>query len=136
MTREELNGARKALQALREAQIRLKTLKISAANLVPILDGMPKAPNRISRVEELAIKICAAEEEIKNLRGEFGRQAFDLQQKISETNLDTLEKSILILRYSVCLDFKKIQNELNLGENTTFYLHREALKKIFKADSS
>lgn len=130
MTELELNEARRLMEAIVEAEAKLKMLRLSVQKLVPILDGMPRAKNQRSKVEELTAKIIATEEEVLSLREEFYQASLRLQEAIFDSNLDASSKSILFLRYAACLNFSEIQVELKMTRSTIFYLHRTAKKKI------
>lgn len=132
MTKTELNGARELRNKIRDEERRLLTLRLSAENLVPILDGLPHGTDVKSRVENLAVKIMESERELIRLRKEFGQAAFTLEEKINRSELDALEKSILTLRYVACMNFLDIQDKLKISDATTFYVHRTATRKILK----
>lgn len=133
MTEEELNGARELRKKIRDIEWRiLPMLKADADNLVPVLDGLPHGTDIKSRVENIAVKICDAEQELIRLREEFLKTAMDIDEKINDSDLDALEKAVLNLRYVACLNFLSIQDELQISDATTFYVHRTARRKILK----
>lgn len=131
MTEQELNGARELRERIRDIERRiLPMLKADAENLVPVLDGLPHGTDIKSRVENIAVKILDSEKELIRLREEFLKTAMDIDEKLNESNLDALEKAVLNLRYVACLNFLAIQNELQISDATTFYIHRTARRKI------
>lgn len=130
MTKKELNRARDLREQIRDIEWKIIKLRAGAEDLVPILDGLPHGNEVKSRVENLAIKLLAAQEELPALLEEFGRVALDLEEQINHSELDELEKAVLTLRYVVCMNFRDIQFKLKLNENSTFYYHRIAVKKF------
>ena len=130
MTKKELNRARDLREQIRDIEWEIIKLRAGAEDLVPILDGLPRGNEVKSRVENLAIKLLMAQEELPRLLEEFGRVALDLEEKINCSELDELEKAVLTLRYVVCMNFRDIQFKLKLNENSTFYYHRIAVKKF------
>ncbi|MBQ3336329.1 MAG: DUF1492 domain-containing protein [Selenomonadaceae bacterium] len=133
MTKKELNRARDLREQIRDIEWKIIKLRAGAEDLVPILDGLPHGNEVKSRVENLAIKLLAAQEELSRLLEEFGRTALDLEEKINHAELDELEKAVLTLRYVVCMNFLDIQDRLKLNDNSLFYYHRTAVKKILKS---
>ena len=132
MTEQELNRARELRKRICDVEWKIIKLRAGAEDLVPLLDGMPHGNEMRSRVENLAVKILTAEEELTNLRGQFVEAAVDLTEEIERAELDELEKAVLTMRYATCLNFLDIQDKLRITDATMFYVHRKALKKIFK----
>ena len=130
MTEKELTCARELKTRIRALEWRLQTLREDAAQLVPILDGLPHAQTQKSRIEELAVKIIAVEEEIATLKEKFVQAAFELDEKIESSTLDALERAVINLRYVACMNFLDIQGSLQISDATVFYVHRNARKKI------
>lgn len=133
MTSEELNSARKLLKMLNEAKMHVQTLRISAQNITPLLDGMPHERTLRSKVEELTVKILAGEEEVRRLQEEFATASMKIHAEIFESELGTLEKSVLSLRYAACLTFEQIGRELRMDAASIYYTHRTAKNKILKS---
>ena len=130
MTDQELNRARDLRQKIRDLERHLQALRLSVENLVPVIDGLPHSHEVSRRVEKLAVKIVDAERELDQLREEYVNAAIDLEQKINSAPLDLQEKTILILRYVACKNFRDIEFELKSNDARVFYLHRTAQKKF------
>ena len=67
MTEKELNGVRELNKKIRDLQRHLQELRVSAENLVPILDGLPHSSEAKSRVEKIALMIVEDERELTAL---------------------------------------------------------------------
>ena len=133
MTKEELNSVRELKKKICELEWHLKTLRMTAKNIVPILDGLPHSTGLKSRVEKIALNIIADEQQLTNYQTRFIEAALNLSDKIGKALLNAQEKAILNLRYVSCLNFQDIWLGLNISDAKVFYVHRIAVKKILKA---
>ena len=71
MTEKELNSVRELNKKIRDLERRLHELKISAENLVPIIDGLPHSSEVKSRVEKLALMIVEHERDLEKFRDQI-----------------------------------------------------------------
>ena len=55
MTEQELNSGHDLKKQIRDLEKHLQTLRLSAENLVPILDGLPHSNEAKSRGEKIAL---------------------------------------------------------------------------------
>lgn len=135
MTEHELNRVRDLRTRMRDLERHLQALRLSAANIVPIIDGLPHSTDIRRRVEMNVVKIVDTERELDQLREEYVNAAIDLEGQINSAPLDLQEKTILILRYVACKNFRDIEFELKSNDARVFYLHRTAQKKFLKLKS-
>ena len=133
MTESELNDVRGIKERIRDLEWHLKTLKLSVEKMVPIIDGLPHASDAKSKVEELTVQIIDDERELENLREQFVSATIELTSKINALKLSQMEKTVLIMRYGICMNFQNIWLELGISDARLFYIHRTALKKILKS---
>lgn len=132
MTLEELNRARDIKDDIRNLEWRITALKKTAENIVPVMDGLPHSTTIKSRVEKIALSIAEKEKALADLREKFADIAFDINSQINSSELTAKEKAVLSLRYAACMTFQDIWLSLETSDAQIFYLHRSALKKIFK----
>lgn len=132
MTDKDLNRVRDLNKRIRDLERHLQALRISAANIVPILDGLPHSSEVKSRVERIAINIVEHERELAELREEFVNAALELQTAIEAAPLNLLEKTVLIMRYVACMNFRDIEFELETTDARVFYMHRTATKNFLQ----
>ena len=135
MTERELNEARDLKERIRELERHIAALRLSAADIVPALDGMPHATDIKSKVEKLAARIVDDERELESIRAEFCAAAITIATRIQNADLKRQEKTLLILRYVVCMNFRDISFQMGLSDATTFRTHRDGLKKMTVDDS-
>lgn len=131
MTDKALNVVRELHKKIRDLTSHLQALRLSAQNIVPVIDGLPHSSDVKSRVEKLALKIYEHERELSDLSRQFAISALDLTDRINRAdNLNQQEKSILLMRYVACMNFQDIWLELKISDARTFHLHRAAVKKF------
>lgn len=133
MTDKDLNVVRDLRNKIRDLTSHLQALRLSAQNIVPVIDGLPHTDSVKSRVEKLALKIIEHERELSDLSRQFATSALDLTDRINRADqLNQQEKTILLMRYVACMNFQDIWIEMKLSDARTFYLHRSATKKFLK----
>lgn len=133
MTDKELNVVRDLRNKIRDLTSHLQALRLSAQNIVPVIDGLPHSDSVKSRVEKLALKILEHERELSDLSRQFAISALDLTDRINRAdNLNQQEKTILLMRYVACMNFQDIWIEMQISDNRAFYLHRTAVKNFLK----
>lgn len=135
MTEIELNEARELKERIRELERHIAALRLSAADIVPALDGMPHATDIKSKVEKLAARIVDEEQELETIRAELCAAAIHITNQIQAADLKRQEKTVLILRYVTCMNFRDISFQLGLSDATTFRIHRDGFKKMIVDDS-
>lgn len=133
MTDKELNVVRDLRKKIRDLTSHLQALRLSAQNIVPVIDGLPHSDSVKSRVEKLALKILEHERELSDLSRQFATSALDLTDRINRADqLNQQEKTILLMRYVACMNFQDIWLEMQISDNRAFYLHRTAVKNFLK----
>lgn len=131
MTDKDLNAVRDLRNKIRDLTSHLQALRLSAQNIVPVIDGLPHSDSVKSRVEKLALKILEKERELSDLNKKFAISALDLEERINRADqLNQQEKTILLMRYVACMRFQDIWIELKTSDARTFHLHRSAVKKF------
>ena len=130
MTEEELNGVRELNKKICDIERHLQALRISAENLVPILDGLPHSSEAKSRVEKIALMIVEDERELTALNETKLLAKSKLADKIlCEVDEPTLQ-TLLVLRYVECLSFKETARRMHFTLRYVFKLHTEFLKEF------
>ena len=130
MTEKELNSIRELNKQIRRLEKHLQALRLSAENLVPILDGLPHSNEAKSRVEKIALMIISDERELDVLRAELDRASEELPARIHDEVSDVQERTILLLRYVACMRFRDIAFQLDMSERRVFQIHHDALQSF------
>lgn len=130
MTEKELNSVRELNKQIRRQEQHLQALRLSAENLVSILNGLPHSNEAKSRTEKFALMIIECERELENLRTQLDRASEDLPARIYVEVSDVQERTVLLLRYVACMRFSDIAFQLELSERRVFQIHRDALKSF------
>lgn len=128
MTEKELNSVRELNKQIRRQEQHLQALRLSAENLVPILDGLPHSNEAKSRVEKIALMIIESERELENLRKEMTAAKSELVEKILRAVDEPAMQTLLALRYVECLSFKETARRLRFTLRHVFRLHEKFLK--------
>lgn len=129
MTEQELFSVREMKSGIKALEKKLQTLRMSAGNLVPIIDGLPHATQAKSRVERISLMIVECERELDNLRDRLIKAKSDLADKIMCEVSEPVLQTLLVLRYVECLPFKDIAHRMVFGLRYIFKLHDKILKK-------
>lgn len=130
MTEKELNSVRELNKQIRRQEQHLQALRLSAENLVPILDGLPHSNEAKSRVEKIALMIIESERELDSLRAQLDRASEELPARIHDEVSDVQERTVLLLRYVACMRFRDIAFQLEMSERRVFQIHHDALKSF------
>lgn len=133
---EVLNSVRKLKVKIADLERHLQALRLSAENLVPILDGMPRATDIRSRVETISVKILTEEQNINDLREELVKAKVKLLRRILDEISDPLIQTLLVLRYVECLSFRKIAARMHYTLRQIFRLHENFLKTCHSGELS
>lgn len=134
MTEQDLNVVRDLRKKIREGEQHLHELRISADNIVPVIDGLPHATAARSRVERITLKIIELENDLNDLRTTFEQAQSQLADRIlCVTGLKPSLQSVLILRYVACLPHKDTARRLQITLRHEFKLHAKALNAILQA---
>lgn len=128
MTEQELNSVRELKKRIHVLEKHLQALRLSAENIVPVLDGLPHSTEAKSRVEKIALMIIQDERELTALNEKILLAKSELVDKIlCQVDEPTLQ-TLLILRYVECLSFKETARRMHFTLRHLYRLH----KKIFK----
>ena len=126
----ELNQVRELKKRIQAVERHLQALRMSAENLVPIIDGLPHAKEAKSRVEKIALMIVASEREIETFREEIIQTKSALADKIlCEVEEPTLQV-LLVLRYVECLSFKDVARRMKSSLRHVYRLHEKFFKHV------
>lgn len=129
MTEQELNKVRAVKKRIKDLEKKLQTLKMSASNLVPIIDGLPHATQAKSRVERIALMIVDCERELANNRDRLTQAKEELADKVMCEVSEPEWQTLLVLRYVECLPFKDVAHRMFFGLRYVFKLHDKILKE-------
>ncbi|MBQ6004794.1 MAG: hypothetical protein IJL14_00925 [Selenomonadaceae bacterium] len=130
MTEKELNSVRELNKKIRDLERRLHELRISAENLVPIIDGLPHSSEAKSRVEKLALMIVEHERDLEKFRDHIILAKSELVHTIlREVDEPTLQ-ALLMLRYVECLSFKETARRMKFTLRHLYRLHEKIFKNV------
>jgi len=135
MTEHELNRVRDLRTRIRDLERHLQALRLSAANIVPIIDGLPHSTDISRRVEKLALKIVADERELDQLCEEFPHEQSHLLCLIMSEVDDPALQTLLILRYVDCCSFKEAARRMRYGLRHLYRLHKKFLQNVTPVSS-
>lgn len=128
MTEEELNGVRELNKKIRDIERHLQELRMSAENLVPILDGLPHSSEAKSRVEKIALMIVEDERKLTSLNETMLLAKSELADKILCEVNEPILQTLLVLRYVECLSFEKTARRMRITLRHVFRLHEKFFK--------
>ena len=120
MTAGELNSVRNLATQIRTLEKTLHGLRMLATNLTPLLDGMPHDTTVKSRVEEVALKIIAAETELDALQKEFTQAKEQLINQILGEIDEPVLQTLLILRFVNLMTWTQITRQMNYERSWVF----------------
>ncbi|MBQ3442229.1 MAG: hypothetical protein IJG33_03175 [Selenomonadaceae bacterium] len=130
MTEQELNSVRELKKRIHVLEKHLQALRLSAENIVPVLDGLPHSTEAKSRVEKIALMIVEDERELTALNEKILLAKSELVDKIlCQVDEPTLQ-TLLILRYVECLSFKETARRMHFTLRHIFKLHEKILKEF------
>ena len=127
---EELNEVRRLKRIIRDTERILEALKRAVLPKVPVCNGMPKSKPADSVIERLTVRIVDTENEIATLHQKVAETAAELERKIKSEVEGKTARTILILRYVDCMNFRDIGFALGYSETHIYFLHRKICKKI------
>lgn len=130
MTEEELNGVRELNKKIRDIERHLQELRMSAENLVPILDGLPHSSEGKSRVEKIALMIVEDERELTALNEVQLLAKSELVDKILREVDEPATQTLLVLRYVECLSFKETARRMRITLRHLYRLHEKFFKNV------
>ena len=125
----KLNAVRELKERIVTTEAELSNLRGLAQNLVPTLDGMPRATTLESRVEKLAVKIIAAEQNLDVLKTELDRLSAELFDEIQRRVKTTQAATVLSLRFVTCLSFRQIARRISYSLRQVFRLNKQGVNE-------
>ena len=128
MTEKELNSVRELKKRIRDVERHLQALRLSAENLVPILDGLPHSTEAKSRVEKIALMIVEHERELETLREQIILAKSELLDKVLIEIEEPTLQALAALRYVECLSYKETARRMMITLRHAFRLHEKFLK--------
>ena len=128
MTEQELNQVRELNVKIKTIENQLSILRKRAEDLVPKRDGLPHSSGIHSKVESLALKIVEASEGLPALHEQITQAAAVLTEKICREVDEPNQRTVLILRYVFCMNFRDISFQTGYSDRKVFALHHDALK--------
>ena len=130
MTERELNIVRDLNAQIRELETHLVTLRRCIENLSPKLDGLPRSTTIQSQVEKIALEIVESSRELEALREQILFATAKLTNEICRAVVAPQERTVLILRYVACMNFRDISFQLNFSDRKVYALHHDGLKNL------
>lgn len=127
MTARELNAVRELNEQVVLLERRLAELRLTAQDIVPANDGMPRGNLKQSKVENLVMKILECEDELEALRNELSLARSELKEKIFREVADPVQQKLLLLRYVECLTVKETARRLRITLRHAFRLQQKFL---------
>lgn len=130
MTEQELNSVRELKKRIRDLEKHLQALRLSAENIVPVLDGLPHSTEVKSRVEKIALRLVESERELTALNEKLMLAKVHLLDKILRQVDEPALQTLLVLRYVECLSFKETARRMHFTLRYVFKLHTKFLKEF------
>ena len=124
-----LNAVRELKERVVSAEAELENLRGLAQNLVPTMDGTPRATTLESRVEKLAVKIVAAEQKLDVLKTELDRLSAELFDEIQRRVKSTQAAVVVTLRFVTCLSFRQIARRISYSLRQVFRLNKQGVNE-------
>ena len=133
-----LHAVRDLKERIVTSEAELLNLRGLAQNLVPTLDGMPRATTLESRVEKLAVKIIAAEQKLDVLKTELDRLSAELFDEIQRRVKSTQAAVVVTLYFVTCLSFRQIARRISYSLRQVFRLNKQGVNEYenFKGEES
>ena len=133
-----LHAVRDLKERIVASESALLNLRGLAQNLVPTLDGMPRATTLESRVEKLAVKIIAAEQKLDVLKTELDRLSAELFDEIQRRVKSVQAQTVVTLRFVSCLSFRQIARRISYSLRQVFRLNKQGVNEYenFKGEES
>ncbi|MBR6888699.1 MAG: hypothetical protein IKN16_09680 [Selenomonadaceae bacterium] len=128
MTEQELNSVRELKKRIRDLEKHLQALRLSAENIVPVLDGLPHSTEVKSRVEKIALRLVESERELTTLNEKLMLAKVHLLDKILRQVDEPALQTLLVLRYVECLSFKETARRMRITLRHLYRLHKKFLK--------
>lgn len=128
MTEQELKSVRMLHNKICDLEKHLQSLRLSAENITPIIDGLPHAKSARSRVEKIAVLITEYERELAELQKQIVDAKSSLADKIMCEVTEPTVQALLMLRYVECCTVKEIAQRLNYSVRAVFKMHAHFLK--------
>lgn len=128
MTEQELKSVRMLHNKICDLEKHLRSLRLSAENITPIIDGLPHAKTAKSRVEKIAVLIVEHECELKELQEQFITVKSKLADKIMSEVTEPAVQTLLMLRYVECCTVKEIACRMQYSIRAVFKMHAHFLK--------
>lgn len=128
MTKQELCTVRGLKKKQRDIEKHLQELKVASENIVPVLDGLPRAKNAHSRVERIALDILQCERELVEICGLIVKAQEELADKITSELTSPALFTFAVLRYIECLSFKDVAHRMRITLRHAFRLDEKILK--------
>lgn len=128
MTKQELCIVRGLKKKQRDFEKHLQELKVAAENIVPVIDGLPRAKNAKSRVERIALDILECERELLEICGLVVTAQEELADKILAEITSPSLFTFAVLRYVECLSFKDCAHRMRITLRHAFRLDEKILK--------
>lgn len=116
---------------IKRESLRLKRLQETLTQTVFSSDGMPRSPNKVSKIERLApvkIDIKMYIDKLKVVRESLRRKLARLLEKcFADFENYLLECETLIYRYAYDYSYRKIAQSLNYSVASVYRFHRTGL---------
>lgn len=128
MTTQELNSVRDLKKKIRGLEKYLRSLRLSAENITPIIDGLPHAKSARSRVEKYAVLIAENEQELEKLQAELIKAQSELADKILCEFEHPQTQMFLVLRYIECLSYEATAERMQITLRHAFRIHAKITK--------
>ena len=124
-----LHAVRDLKERIVTSEAELLNLRGLAQNLVPTLDGMPRATTLESRVEKLAVKIIAVEQKLDVLKTELDRLSAELFDEIQRRVKSVQAQTVVTLRFVTCLSFRQIARRISYSLRQVFRLNQQGVNE-------
>lgn len=129
MTKQELWAVRTLNERIHELEVHIATLRRCADVDTSHLDGLPHATPIESKIERLVLEIAEQTAELNEMKAQLKLLAANLTLKINRIpHIKT--RTVMLLRYVLCLSFRQIAVELDISIRTVFNFHSKGILQL------
>ncbi len=123
-----LNVVKNLSRRIEDEESKIRYLRNLRDAITPQLDGLPKNPNVLNKVEWLAVAIADIEAKLLELKAILISCRIELSEWLFEKIPGGDVCTVLFYRYGLIKKFSEIAADMNYSESVIFRLHRIGLK--------
>lgn len=134
MTQGELKEVWRIKTELEKKREEYEAIEDAIQHITPSYSGQPKSANKDSRLEKLVVRKTDLAKKIQELDERLFQQANKLFNEIWDSELNLIEKKVLVYRYVDCLKFEEIAEKMKYTRQHIYRSHRSGKEKFCVLD--